>query len=247
VLHEREILAVIGPNGAGKSTLLNVLSGNLSPTSGTVRLRGKDVTGARADAVAARGLARTFQTPSLFAGMNTRDNVLVGAYLSGKVGLIRSAVPTVGAMREEHRMGARVDGILADLGLSHLARIEATHLSLGQQKMVEVARALAQDPSVLLLDEPGGGLNRVEKLALAETLRMLRLRGVSLVLIEHDMEFVMRLADRIHVLDFGRTLRVGTPAEVQADQNVIAAYLGTAHDVSTADKETTEAAADARS
>lgn len=249
VLHEREILAVIGPNGAGKSTLLNVLSGNLPPTSGTVHLRGKDVTGARADTVAARGLARTFQTPSLFAGMNTRDNILVGAYLSGRVGLIRSAVPTLGAVREERKIGARVDEILDDLEMAHLARFEATHLSLGQQKMVEVARALAQNPAVLLLDEPGGGLNRVEKLALAETLRKLRRRGVSLVLIEHDMEFVMNLADRVHVLDFGRTLRVGTPAEVQADENVIAAYLGTAHGTSTAEAEATETteAADARS
>jgi ABC-type branched-subunit amino acid transport system ATPase component/ABC-type branched-subunit amino acid transport system permease subunit len=229
VLHEREILAVIGPNGAGKSTLLNVLSGNLPPTAGTVELAGKDVTGARADQVAARGLARTFQTPSLFTGMDTRENVLVGAYLGGKVGLIRSAVPTVGAVREERRLGARADQVLAELNMSHLAHQEATHLSLGQQKMVEVARALAQNPTVLLLDEPGAGLNRVEKLALAETLRGLRARGVSLLLIEHDMEFVMSLADRVHVLDFGRTLRVGTPAEVQADENVIAAYLGTAH------------------
>jgi ABC-type branched-subunit amino acid transport system ATPase component/ABC-type branched-subunit amino acid transport system permease subunit len=244
VLHEREILAVIGPNGAGKSTLLNVLSGNLPPTSGTVHLRGKNVTGARADAVAARGLARTFQTPSLFAGMDTRENVLVGTYLSGKVGLIRSAIPTVGAVREERRLGSRADEILADLGVSHLAGTEATHLSLGQQKMVEVGRALAQNPAVLLLDEPGGGLNRVEKLALAETLRMVRRRGVSLVLIEHDMEFVMNLADRVQVIDFGRTLRVGTPAEVQADENVIAAYLGTVHE-SGAEPETTEAA-DAR-
>lgn len=245
-LHEREILAVIGPNGAGKSTLLNVLSGNLTPTSGTVRLGSADVTGARADTVATRGLARTFQTPSLFAGMNTRDNVLVGAYLNGKVGFIRSAVPTPGALREERRTGALADEILAELGMSHLAGIEVTHLSLGQQKMVEVARALAQNPSVLLLDEPGGGLNRVEKLALAETLRLLRRRGVSLVLIEHDMEFVMNLADRIHVLDFGCTLRVGTPVEIQADERVIAAYLGTAPAVVPAVPEAVEAA-DARS
>jgi len=227
-LHEREILAVIGPNGAGKSTLLNVLSGNLPPTTGRVELNGADVTGARADQVAARGLARTFQTPSLFAGLTVRENVLVGGYLSGRVGLIRSALPTVGAVREERRLAARADEILAELDLSHLAEHEAGHLSLGQQKMVEVARALALNPAVLLLDEPGAGLNRAEKLALAGILRGLRARGVSLLLIEHDMEFVMSLADRVHVLNFGRTLRVGTPAEVQADEDVIAAYLGTA-------------------
>lgn len=244
-LHDTEILAVIGPNGAGKSTLLNVLSGNLPPSAGAVTLRGRNITGLRADKIAAQGVARTFQTPSLFEGLSTRDNVMVGAYLNGKIGLIRAAVPTVGAVREERRLRERVDEILADLGMTRLADVEAKHLSLGQQKMVEVARALAQDPTVLLLDEPGAGLNRVEKNALAATLRLLQRRGVSLVLIEHDMEFVMSLADRVQVLDFGATLSVGTPAEVQADPNVIAAYLGTAHGARQADT-TDEGAADAR-
>ncbi len=231
VLHEHEILAVIGPNGAGKSTLMNVLSGNLPPTAGRVHLGGKDVTTAPAHVVSAGGLARTFQTPSLFAGMPTRENVLVGSYLGGRTGMVRAALPTPGALREERRLGARADQILADLGLAHLSGTLATELSLGQQKLVEVARALAHEPSVLLLDEPGAGLNRVEKLALASTLRELRSRGISLLLIEHDMEFVMSLADRVHVLDFGRTLLVGSPAVVQADENVIAAYLGTPHEV----------------
>ncbi len=230
-LHEREILAVIGPNGAGKSTLMNVLSGNLPPTAGRVVLAGDDVTGAPAHVVSAHGLARTFQTPSLFAGMTTRENALVGAHLSGRTGLVRSALPTPGAAREERRLGARVDDALAELGLAELSALPATELSLGQQKLVEVARALAHEPSVLLLDEPGAGLNRVEKLALAQTLRDLRARGISLLLIEHDMEFVMSLADRVHVLDFGRTLRVGTPDVVQNDPDVVAAYLGTPHDV----------------
>ncbi len=231
VLHAQEILAVIGPNGAGKSTLMNVLSGNLPPTAGTVSVGGKDVTNAPAHVVSAHGLARTFQTPSLFAGLVTRENVLVGAYLGGRTGMVRSALPTPGARREEKRLGARADAILAELGLSALSGELATELSLGQQKLVEVARALAHEPSVLLLDEPGAGLNRVEKLALAETLRELRVRGISLLLIEHDMEFVMSLADRVHVLDFGRTLRVGSPSLVQNDPTVIAAYLGTPHDV----------------
>ncbi len=229
-LREHEILAVIGPNGAGKSTLLNLLSGNLPPTAGRVYLDGQEVTGAPAHVVAGKGLARTFQTPSLFAGMDARANVLVGAHLRGKVGLLRSAVPTLGAVREERRLGQEVDAVLAELGLTHLATQEATQLSLGQQKMLELARALAQRPRVLLLDEPGAGLNRAEKLALAQVLRRLRARGMSLLLIEHDMEFVMSLADRVHVLDFGRTLTVGTPAEVQSDQAVIDAYLGVPHD-----------------
>jgi branched-chain amino acid transport system permease protein len=230
VLHEREILAVIGPNGAGKSTLLNLLSGILTPSAGRVALMGEDVTRAPAHAVAAYGLARTFQTPSLFAGMQTRENVLVGAYLRGRTGLIRGAIPTRAALREEKRLGERADAILRDLGLSHLSAARATELSLGQQKLVEVARALAHEPVVLLMDEPCAGLNRVEKLALADTIRELRAGGISVLLIEHDMEFVMSLADRVHVLDFGRTLRVGTPAQVQKDPDVIAAYLGTPHD-----------------
>jgi ABC-type branched-subunit amino acid transport system ATPase component/ABC-type branched-subunit amino acid transport system permease subunit len=226
VLHEREILAVIGPNGAGKTTLLNLLSGNLAPTSGTVMLGGKDVTGAPAHRIAAQGMSRTFQTPSLFTGMTTRENALVGCYLSGRAGIVRGSIPTPGAVREERQLRARVDQILHDLDMWSLAERQATELSLGQQKMVEVARALAHEPSVLLLDEPGAGLNRAEKLSLAAILRAVRARGVALLLIEHDMEFVMSLADRVHVVDFGRTLRVGSPGDVQSDEKVIAAYLG---------------------
>ena len=226
VLYEGEILAVIGPNGAGKSTLQNVLSGNLPPTSGTVTLKGKDITNMQAHAVARRGIARTFQTPSLFPGMTVRENVLIGAYVRGKVGLVRSAIPTVSAVREERQIGQQIDGILEQLGLDHLADQQASELSLGQQKMVELARAFARKPEVLLLDEPGAGLNKMEKQQLALALKKLQSEGLSLVLIEHDMEFVMSLADRVHVLDFGETLRVGSPAEVQSDPAVIGAYLG---------------------
>jgi len=225
-LRSGEILAVIGPNGAGKSTLLNLLSGNLPPTEGTIQLLSHDVTRKPAFYIASRGLARTFQTPSLFRGMNAQANVLVGAHLRGTVGLIRAAVPTPAAVREESRLACEIDEVMSRLGLVHLATREATELSLGQQKMLEVARAVAQRPRILLLDEPGAGLNRVEKLALADQLRGLRSSGVSLLLIEHDMEFVMSLADRVHVLDFGRTLTVGTPQEVQSNPDVIDAYLG---------------------
>lgn len=226
VLHEREILAVIGPNGAGKSTLQNLLSGNLPPTAGTVSLRGETITGLPAHAVARRGIARTFQTPSLFAEMTVRENVLIGAYVRGKVGLVRSALPTIGAVREERAMGDQVDAILVQLGLDRLADQQAGELSLGQQKMVELARAFARRPDVLLLDEPGAGLNKMEKQNLALALKELQAEGLSLILIEHDMEFVMSLADRVHVIDFGETLKVGSPAEVQNDPAVIAAYLG---------------------
>jgi ABC-type branched-subunit amino acid transport system ATPase component/ABC-type branched-subunit amino acid transport system permease subunit len=238
-LYRQEILAVIGPNGAGKSTLMNLLSGNLAPTRGSVRLLGHDVTGHPAFQVAGLGLARTFQTPSLFQGMNARANVLVGAHLRGTVGLVRSAVPTRAALREEAQLGDEIDAVMRQLGLEQLAGREATQLSLGQQKLLEVARAVAQRPQVLLLDEPGAGLNRMEKLALSQTLLDLRAGGMSLLLIEHDMEFVMRLADRVHVIDFGKTLKVGTPDVVQNDPQVLKAYLGV--EGSADDKEVSDA------
>lgn len=228
VLHTGEVLAVIGPNGAGKSTLLNLLSGNTPPTRGTVQLDGVDVTGAPAHVVARGGLARTFQTPSLFGDMSTHETVLVGAYLRGRVGLVRGSLPTPAAVREERLLEASAERTLDRLGLRHLGARPATELSLGQQKMVEIARALAREPAILLLDEPGAGLNRAEKTELAATLRALRDTGMAVLVIEHDMEFVMGLADRVHVLNFGATLRVGTPAEVQQDPAVVAAYLGAA-------------------
>lgn len=223
-----EVLAVIGPNGAGKSTLVNVLSGNLAPTAGRVAISDRDVTGKSAHLVAGRGLARTFQTPSLFAGMSVRDNVLVGTHLHGSVGLLRSAVPTVGAVREERRLSGSVDEVVHALGLAEIAHLDATQLSLGQQKMVELARALVMQPRLLLLDEPCAGLTRAEKQSLTSTVAALRDAGLAVLLIEHDMEFVMGLADRVHVLNFGETLRAGSPAEVQQDTAVIDAYLGVA-------------------
>jgi branched-chain amino acid transport system permease protein len=227
VLHSGEVLAVIGPNGAGKSTLLNLLSGNTPPTRGTIRVGDAELAGAAAHVVARHGVARSFQTPSLFGDMSVHETVLVGAHLRGRVGLVRSALPTPAAVREERRLVASADRALHAVGLHHLRDRPATELSLGQQKLVEIARALAREPDVLLLDEPGAGLNSGEKAELAGTLRTVRDTGTAVLVIEHDMEFVMGVADRVHVLDFGETLLVGSPGEVQADPAVVAAYLGT--------------------
>ncbi|MEV4105338.1 branched-chain amino acid ABC transporter ATP-binding protein/permease [Nonomuraea sp. NPDC049649] len=229
-LRDAEILGVIGPNGAGKSTLINLLSGVLSPTEGKIELDGEDVTEAPAHKVAAKGLARTFQTPVVFGGMTVLETVLVGTYTIGRAGIARSVVPTPGVLREERALREAAEAALARCGLTHLADMEADKLSLGHQKILEIARGLAGSPSVLLLDEPAAGLNRAEKQRMTALLRELRAEGIALLLVEHDMEMVMELVDRAHVIEFGRTLRVGTPDEVREDPEVIRAYLGVDED-----------------
>lgn len=229
-LKSGEILAVIGPNGAGKSTLVNILSGNLRPTSGQVFIDGVETTGLKASRVAQRGLARTFQTPSLFDEMDVEATVKVGAHLRGTVGMLRSAVPTLGAIKEERRLTEAARAVLDRLGLRTLAHHDAKSLSLGQQKLVEIARALVMQPRIILLDEPCAGLNKQEKTSLMRLLRSLGADGIAVLVIEHDMEFVMASADRVQVLNFGATLRVGSPEDVQSDPAVIDAYLGVSHE-----------------
>jgi branched-chain amino acid transport system permease protein len=225
-LRAGEILAVIGPNGAGKSTLINLISSVDSPTTGNVELFGSTTSGGPAASVADLGLARTFQTPALFPGMSVLANVLVGAYLRGRVGMIRSLLPTAAAVREERELRDDALRLLDAVGLGDLAHVDAASLSLGHAKKLEVARALAMRPRILLLDEPAAGLNRSEKLSFAAMIKRLKALGISILLVEHDMELVMGTADRIQVLEFGKTLAVGSPNEIQADPRVIAAYLG---------------------
>ncbi len=222
----KSIVGLVGPNGAGKTTLFGVLSGILSPTAGSVTLHGRDVTQASPEGRARAGLARTFQRTELFADLTVREH-LVLAYRA------RHARPKLWADLLGRRTGdhaaedARVDQLLGVLGLKPVAERPARALPLGTGRLVEVGRALATDPSVILLDEPSSGLDVHETEQLAGTLRRARAeQGVALVLVEHDLDLVLGLSDVVSVLDFGILIAAGTPAEVRADPRVRAAYIG---------------------
>ena len=222
-----DIVGLIGPNGAGKSTTFNLVSGVLPLTSGEVWLRGQRVDGLSSREIAARGMSRTFQHVKLVPDMTVLDNVALGTYLRTKAGSTRAMLRLDRA--EEAQARAEAMRQLKRIGLDKQAFELAGNLALGPQRLVEIARALASDPSLLLLDEPAAGLRHKEKQALADVLRQLKAEGLSLLLVEHDMDFVMNLTDRIVVMEFGTRLIEGTPAEVQASPEVRAAYLGVEH------------------
>jgi branched-chain amino acid transport system ATP-binding protein len=206
-----EIVAIIGPNGAGKTTLFNCVAGQLAPTSGSVRFDGAELVGRAPETIAALGLTRTYQVPRSFAAMTVVENVTVGA-------LLRQSGPA--AARNEARQ------VLQALGLDDRRAARAGDLNVAGQKRIELARALATSPKLLLLDEVAGGLNPAEAIDLVAILRAIHARGVTLVIVEHVLEVVMRLAHRILVLDFGRLIATGTPQEVVRNPAVIEAYLG---------------------
>lgn len=219
-----ELLGVIGPNGAGKSTLFNLLTGVLPPTAGQIRFAGHAIAGASARHIAGMGVARTFQHVRLRSEMTVLENVALGAYQRGRAGMLRSMLRL--DRDEEARCLFEAQRQLERVGLSDSADLTAGSLPLGKQRTLEVARALAGDPVLLLLDEPAAGLRYQEKQALAQLLRQLREDGVSMLLVEHDMEFVMNLVDRLIVLQYGQRIAAGTAPEVQANPRVIEAYLG---------------------
>ncbi|MCC7105549.1 MAG: ABC transporter ATP-binding protein [Chloroflexi bacterium] len=221
-----EILAVIGPNGAGKTTLLNVISGVLPPTAGQVAFGGRQIAGLPPHRVAALGMARTFQNLQLFAQMTVLENVLVAREAKGRSGLLSAALRLPGSRAEEGQLRREAWSILTSMGLEERAPFLASALPFGQQRLLEIARALATEPLLLLLDEPAAGLSAAERDDRVHVIRGIRDRGTTIFLVEHDMGLVMELADRVVVLDNGEKIADAPPARVQSDARVIAAYLG---------------------
>ncbi len=221
-----QIKALIGPNGAGKTTLLNVISGLLTPTSGQVALADKPIHGLPPHRVAALGIARTFQNVELFPAMTVLEHVMVGRHLRSRSGFFAAALRLPGMRREERQIHLDAERYLAQVGLSAHADDLARDLPFGKQRLLEIARALATEPKLLLLDEAASGLSTREKKELVNLIFAIRDIGVTIFLIDHDMDLVMSISDEVVVLDHGEKIAEGTPHAVQNDDRVIAAYLG---------------------